>query len=504
MFIPEREKELSTLFAKHFSDRQDRHEDDGRQRRRQVDLNDDEIIAKIRKAKNSTKFERLFDHGNASDYDYDESRADLALVSMLAFYSQDTEQLDRLVRRSALCRDKWLKRSDYRRLTIEAATKGLTETYRASSSSPSYRGDGGDEGKATLAVKSFRSIPKQHKPREFRVEGLVPERFVTTLYGDGGTAKSLIALSIGMACARGDEAWLGLRLKPCPVLYVDWELDEEEQGRRARQLARALGDDELPNDLYYLSGLGHPSQAVLPIALDACKKHDVGLVVIDSAGLAIEGDSTLNQDVIRFFGQLDRLRAEGITILLIDHQAKTGIGESYQQKTAFGSVYKGLLSRSRLQVEATERGPGSLRVVVRQNKANFSGHSDPFKITLAFDEEKITLKRETLAAEELTQERVLNVSDRVLLALSDSPAFTEDLVEPTGAVVGTVGNALTGLKRRGLVEVTGERRGNAREVRLSEEGERYVREYLNARGVSSPSPSTYKGNGDDDRKASVG
>jgi DNA-binding transcriptional ArsR family regulator len=292
-----------------------------------------------------------------------------------------------------------------------------------------------------------------------------------------------------------------LRLKPCPALYVDWELDEEEQGRRARQLARALGDDEPPKDLYYLSALGHASLEVLHVALAECKEHGIGLVVIDSAGLAIEGDSTLSQDVIGFFDQLDRFRAEGITVLLIDHQAKTGIGESYQQKTAFGSVYKGLLSRSRLQVEATERGPGSLRVVVRQNKANFSGHTDPFKVHLTFDEDKIALDRDQLAAEEPQKTRVLNTPDRVLLALSGGPAYTEELVEPTGAVLGTVGNALTRLKRRGLVEETGERRGNAREVRLSEDGEEYVREHIEVRGASSSSSSTYEGGDDDENKA---
>jgi primase-polymerase (primpol)-like protein len=70
------------------------------QPKKPIDLPDDEIIATARRAKNSAKFERLFDHGDISDYAHDDSRADLALLGMLAFYSQDPEQLDRLFRQS--------------------------------------------------------------------------------------------------------------------------------------------------------------------------------------------------------------------------------------------------------------------------------------------------------------------------------------------------------------------------------------------------------------------
>ena len=50
-------------------------------------------------------------------------------VSLLAFYTQDEEQLDRLYRRSGLCRQKWLDRPDYRRRTITQALSNLRETY---------------------------------------------------------------------------------------------------------------------------------------------------------------------------------------------------------------------------------------------------------------------------------------------------------------------------------------------------------------------------------------
>lgn len=499
--IPERQAQLDALVNRYLPDCEPEPQANGGRDRHAADLSDEEVIALCRKAKNNAKFSSLFDDGDTGAYDHDDSRADQALVSMFAFYTQDPIQLDRLFRRSAIYRpEKWGKRADYRRRTIDYALGKLGETFSTSSPSLSLRGRDDDDDGAPLAVKSFQNLPKANGPREFCVERLVPERFVTTIYGDGGSAKSVIALSLAHSCARGDKSWLGHDLKPCPALYVDWELDEEEQGRRARQLTRADGDEEPPEDLYYFCAAGRRRGEVMTTALAACEEHRIGLVVLDSAGLAMEGDPGDARDTIGFFRELERFRALGVTVLLVDHQAKAKAGESYQGKTAFGSVYKGNLSRSRLQVEVKDREPGGLTVVVRHNKANFSDLLDSFMVKLSFSEEMIVLERKELAEEELSRERTLNASDRILLALRRGPAFPEDLVAPTGIVIGTVKNTLTNLRRRKLVEATGERQGKAQEIRLAAEGEHHVRDYLDGRQASSSSSSAYRGSDDDDAR----
>src|SRR5215212_2788741 len=81
MFIPKREAELEALFQKYFSNNHNEPSGtNGQRQHSKVDLADDEIIDKARKAKNAAKFERLFDHGDTGEYDHDDSRADLALV----------------------------------------------------------------------------------------------------------------------------------------------------------------------------------------------------------------------------------------------------------------------------------------------------------------------------------------------------------------------------------------------------------------------------------------
>lgn len=79
------------------------------------------IIQKARAAVDGNKFIALFDNGDISKYGNDESNADLALCSMLAFYAKGNENLiDTLFRKSALYRDKW-DRDDYRKATIKRA-----------------------------------------------------------------------------------------------------------------------------------------------------------------------------------------------------------------------------------------------------------------------------------------------------------------------------------------------------------------------------------------------
>jgi primase-polymerase (primpol)-like protein len=95
-----------------------------------LSLADEDILQKIGGAKNGPAFLRLY-AGDKSNHGGNHSGADLALVSMLAFYTQDADQIGRIVASSGLNRPKW-DRADYRRRTIERALSGLTETFNPS------------------------------------------------------------------------------------------------------------------------------------------------------------------------------------------------------------------------------------------------------------------------------------------------------------------------------------------------------------------------------------
>ena len=89
-------------------------------------LEDQEIINIASNAANKEKF-LAFYKGVAGSRG--QSEADQALVSMLFFYTQDEDQIDRIFRTSALCRKKWIDRPDYRQRTIKYARERTKKVY---------------------------------------------------------------------------------------------------------------------------------------------------------------------------------------------------------------------------------------------------------------------------------------------------------------------------------------------------------------------------------------
>jgi hypothetical protein len=93
---------------------------------------DEELIEKAMNAKNGAAFHRLWD-GDTSAHGDDDSAADMALCSHLAFWTAgDADRMDRLFRLSGLMRDKWDERrstTTYGEMTVQRAIDGCTETY---------------------------------------------------------------------------------------------------------------------------------------------------------------------------------------------------------------------------------------------------------------------------------------------------------------------------------------------------------------------------------------
>jgi putative DNA primase/helicase len=85
-------------------------------------LSDDDVVARILASPQAAKFLKLC-RGEISDYGDDRSKADQALVNILAYWCRrDVEQIDRLFRQSKLYRSKWEVRS-YRLATINKAVR---------------------------------------------------------------------------------------------------------------------------------------------------------------------------------------------------------------------------------------------------------------------------------------------------------------------------------------------------------------------------------------------
>lgn len=86
-----------------------------------LDMACGDIIEIIKTSEQAEKFNKLFFAGDTTAYGEDESCADMALCSILAFYcGEDVELIDKLFCKSKLYREKW-NRLDYKHSTIKKA-----------------------------------------------------------------------------------------------------------------------------------------------------------------------------------------------------------------------------------------------------------------------------------------------------------------------------------------------------------------------------------------------
>jgi len=128
--IEQRQDVLDEFYAEKFAHK-DAEQPDQLVRHGDV-ISDEAVIEKACKAKNGAKFMRLFYRGDTTDYAGDDSRADMALCALLAFWCEnDDTQIDRIFRTSAIFRPaKWDRKTGdttYGALTIKNAQSA--ETY---------------------------------------------------------------------------------------------------------------------------------------------------------------------------------------------------------------------------------------------------------------------------------------------------------------------------------------------------------------------------------------
>jgi hypothetical protein len=361
-----------------------------------------------------------------------------------------------------------------------------------SSPSSSYRDSDGDDGGTRpvegLQLTSFASVPRPPDERPMVIERMIPQGFPALIYGEGATAKSLLAASASLDVARGAEEWMGFKImQHGPAILLDFELDLQEQARRVYQLAEGLGLDKPPDGFYYLSGADYPPGAVLTRTLQLANEIGAVLVVLDSLGFALEGDMEASRDVLRFIrNHVLPFKTAGVTPLIVDHQAKLQGGEGYHQKSPFGSVYKSNACRSVMQVGVEDQREGELTVRFRHKKSTFGSKFDPFEAQLLFHATRVEIRHRALSAEDAATEGSLNTKQKIRRLLREGPMFPEELEEKIDAKLGTIKNKLTELRRDdGEVEYTGV---------VSDTGARQVRL---VQAPSSPSQRHRDGDGDD-------
>jgi len=129
--LVQRHDELTSVHSEYVAEDDDTDDDNTTTEATTTELNldDQELIEKAKKAHNGRDFESLW-NGDISGYDDDHSRADMGLLQHLAFWTGcDRQQMERLFGKSGLTREKWTNRQDYRERSIQKAIRNCSEVY---------------------------------------------------------------------------------------------------------------------------------------------------------------------------------------------------------------------------------------------------------------------------------------------------------------------------------------------------------------------------------------
>ena len=107
-----------------------------------------------------------------------------------------------------------------------------------------HGGSGGDEQwrypPPKLRPVTWPDKPESIPARPWLVPGLIPDRNVTMISGDGGIGKSLLAQMLLTAAATSRQ-WLGRSMKACKAVGVFCEDDDDELRRRQAAINAYMG-----------------------------------------------------------------------------------------------------------------------------------------------------------------------------------------------------------------------------------------------------------------------
>jgi len=310
---------LSALYEKHLK----KQSPTAHMQKKSPLLLDAQILDLCSKEKYREKFEKLFLKGDLSDYNNDDSSADLALVSILAFFTQDPVQIFRLFQQSSLYKTherqrKW-EREDYRTRTIEKAILGRKDCYQPTT----------PRMLRSVGIGEFLRTKLPEKP--LILDPILREQDIQLIYAPAGVGKTHLAMNMAYAIATGGSFLCFKASSARRVLYVDGEMPEIQLQERLAAIFIGNKDKPVPDDTHLQLLISTGQEFGLPY-LDDMKGQEQLHPFFDKAEVIfLDNLSTLTaiaeQDAKTWLPiqeLLVRLRRQGKTVVLIHHSGKNG------------------------------------------------------------------------------------------------------------------------------------------------------------------------------------
>lgn len=218
----------------------------------------------------------------------------------------------------------------------------------------------------------------------YALEPLVLSGLPTCIFGDGGAAKSMLALAFGVAIHIGQPVAGFTPERARRVGILDWEMDGHSHRDR---LARMTGEP-LPDIVYV--------PCARPLAEDVDRlrriivRHELEFLIVDSVALACDGPPEAAEVATRFFGALREL---ALPVLAIAHVNRSGDTER-----PFGSAFwhNGFRLTWYAKRE-TDPATDTLAVGLFAKKSNLGPMPAPVGLRFTFEPDTITVARTDVA-----------------------------------------------------------------------------------------------------------
>lgn len=252
-----------------------------------------------------------------------------------------------------------------------------------------------DDGVA-MPTKPISILPwgefrqQQFAEPEWIVEELVPEKGLVAVAGPPESCKSYFTTYLGIAVARGVALFDQFSVKQVGVMLVD---QENLPAWIQHRLLQFQAEDQLP--LYIYANRDAPfnleNKDAFSQVVAYVKKHQIGLLVLDTLRLSHTRDENSSTDMKPVFDRLKKL-TKYTTVIFIQHHRK---GDRKQPHSVHGEDMMGsILIRGSVDyqlsiVKLSDVSEGMTKIKVAQTKARYTKNLKPFTLTLEEQDEQL-------------------------------------------------------------------------------------------------------------------
>lgn len=225
-----------------------------------------------------------------------------------------------------------------------------------------------------------------YKPVTFLIKPFLIAKEANMVWADAGSGKSLFSLFLGVLLDTGYiDSDYKLSIQPDEdgnnrVLYLDWETKFDRVADRCKRIHAGLSLDQKSNIIY--------RRCVQPLVndadryLDLIDKYKVGLIIIDSMGLACPGLEEADP-VNQFFRTLSTMDR---TSLIVSHPTKAG--------QLYGSNYVFANLRNIWQLKRSPGMPRTIDVSMFHKKVNDAPRMSAVGWNINFGDDAIKFQRQ--------------------------------------------------------------------------------------------------------------